>query len=138
MQSCLIFKRRDINNPMRQIAVCFLIKNGKVLLLRVHYSEGNEIWNGVSGWVEEDETPEQGIIREIKEEIGVDVKEEDLKRSYETNGKIPFTAFTVSKWRGKPKCGEESIREVKGFNFNEISYEQMIADNKDWLPKILK
>lgn len=54
---------------MRQTAACFLIKENKVLLLRVHYPDGHEIWNGGAGWVEEGETPEQGIIREIKEEI---------------------------------------------------------------------
>lgn len=124
---------------MRQTAVCFLIKDSQVLLLRVHYPDGHEIWNGVGGWIEEGETPEQGIIRELKEEIGVDVKEEDLERGYETLWeKTPFTAFTTSKWQNEPKSGEESILEVKWFNFDEVPYDQMMEDNKKWLPKMLQ
>lgn len=123
---------------MRQIAVCFLVKNDQVLLLKVHYPDGKEIWNGVSGWVEDGETPEQGIIREIKEEIGVYVKEDDLRISYRPkNWETPSTVFITSKWQGEAKCGEESIREIKWFNFNEIPYDQMIEDNKNWLPKML-
>ena len=29
------------------------------------------------------------------------------------------------------------IKEVRWFNFNEIPFDKMIADNKEWLPKIL-
>ncbi len=122
---------------MRQTAACFLIKNNQVLLLKIHYPDGRVIWNGVAGWVEEGETPEQGIIREIKEEIGIEVKEEDLKKGYETKDEIPFTTFTTSKWQGNPICGEESIKEVKWFNFKDIPFNQMMKDNKDWLPKML-
>lgn len=123
---------------MRQTVACFIIRNNQVLLLKVHYPDGKEIWNGVAGWVEENETREQGITREIKEEISVVVEEGDLKKGYESvSENTPFTAFTVSKWEGEPKCNEESIREVKWFNFNEIPFDQMIVDNKEWLPKIL-
>jgi|SRR3989344_7520589 len=123
---------------MRQTAVCFLIKNNQVLLLRVQYPDGHEIWNGSGGWVEEGETVEQGIIREIKEEIQIDVNKEDLKKEYEyLYGDIPFTAFTITKWTGEPKANERSIKEIEWFNFNEIPYDQMIEDNKEWLPKIL-
>lgn len=123
---------------MRQAAACFLIKNNQVLLLRVHYPDGHEIWNGAAGWVEEGETIEEGITREIKEEIQVDVKKEDLKKEYEYsyNG-IPFTAYTIKNWIGEPEANERSIKEVRWFNFNEIPYDQMIEDNKNWLPKIL-
>ena len=123
---------------MRQTAACFLIKDNQVLLLRVHYPDGHEIWNGVGGWIEEGETIEDGIISEIKEEIQVDVKIEDLKKGYEyLYDGIPFTAFTTLIWEGELKANERSIKEIKWFNFDEIPYDQMISDNKEWLPKIL-
>ena len=123
---------------MRKIAVCYLIKDHQVLLIRVHYPDGKEIWNGVSGWVEDGETPEQGIIREIKEEIGVNVKEEDLRLAFQPKSwEAPAAIFTTLKWQGKPKSGEKSIREVRWFNFEEVPFNEMIEDNEDWLPRIL-
>lgn len=79
------------------------------------------------------------MLRELSEEIGVDVKEKDLNIGYQPKDvDTPFTAFTVSKWQGEPKSAEESIREVRWFNFDELPFEQMIEENKDWLPSILK
>lgn len=118
--------------------MCFLVRDKKVLLARILYPEGVEIWNGISGWVEEGETPEEGIIREVQEEIGVKVKEKDLRRGYESesNG-IPLTAFTLTRWEGKPSCREESLKELKWFEFDEVPYEKMIEGNKEWLPPLL-
>lgn len=123
---------------MRQKAVCFLVKDTEVLLLRIRYPDGHEIWNGVGGWVEDGERVEQGIAREVREEIGVDLKEEDLKRGYESKSEgFPITAFTVTRWEGESRCAEESIRELKWFKFDEVPFDQMIEGNIECLPKML-
>ena len=57
-------------------------KDGKVLLILRNKKE-NDIHKGkmigVGGHIEKDESPEQCIIREVKEETGLDVKDPKLK-----------------------------------------------------------
>lgn len=49
----------------------FIVYKNKVLL-RKH--EKYNIWLSVGGHIELDETPEQAAIREVKEEVGLDIK----------------------------------------------------------------
>ena len=66
------------------------------------------------GKVEFDETPEQAIIREIKEEVGVDVKEEELVAVYDrldspTETEKVARCFIVMQWEGSPRAMEEGV-----------------------------
>lgn len=51
-------------------ASALIVDNGKVLL--VHHKKLG-VWLGPGGHVEKNETPEQTVIREVKEETGLDV-----------------------------------------------------------------
>jgi 8-oxo-dGTP diphosphatase len=44
-----------------------VIENGKLLLVR----DRQGFWAGVGGWVDTGETPEEAIVREVREELGV-------------------------------------------------------------------
>ncbi len=48
---------------------CLLVCEGKVLLIQHTY--GPQGWNLPGGGIEEDETPEETTIREMREELGV-------------------------------------------------------------------
>ncbi len=52
-------------------AEVFIVHKGKVLL-RMH--DKYKIWLSVGGHIELDEDPNQAAIREVKEEVGLDVK----------------------------------------------------------------
>lgn len=57
-----------------------VIRNGKILLSRrknTAWLDGHLCLPG--GHVEKDETPRQALVREIQEELGVTVREDDLK-----------------------------------------------------------
>lgn len=49
----------------------FIVYKNKVLLRR---HEKYDIWLSVGGHIELDETPEQAAVREVKEEVGLDIK----------------------------------------------------------------
>ena len=49
----------------------FIVHKDKVLL-RMH--DKYHLWLSVGGHIELDEDPVQGIIREVKEEVGLDIK----------------------------------------------------------------
>src|SRR2546427_13235770 len=62
--------------------VCF--ENGKLLLVR----DNQGFWAGVGGWIEPGESPESALVREVKEELGVEAAVTHVLR--------PFIAWNVS------------------------------------------
>ena len=121
---------------MKLGTVCFFVKDNKVMLFRIHYPDNVERWNGVGGVVEEGETPEQAVVREVKEEIGVN--ERDLKRLHEFEAQgYHLIVFTLKDWEGEPKLLDSTLKEVKWFGFDEVPYEQMWVGNDQWLPNVL-
>lgn len=54
--------------------VCFIRKDGKVLLLRRSRVPMKDKWTGVGGKTEFYEEPLESCIREVKEETGLDIE----------------------------------------------------------------
>ena len=59
-----------INNKIDFTVEVFIVYNNKVLL-RKH--DKYKIWLGVGGHIELDEDPNQAAVREVKEEVGLDI-----------------------------------------------------------------
>jgi 8-oxo-dGTP diphosphatase len=118
---------------MRKAVLVFLQREGQLLLLDTDYGH-KRVWNGVSGYIDGDETPEQAVVREVKEEIGVDIDEQDLTQKGENEF---FTIFTTTSWLGEPKPMEEDIKELKLFKIDELPWGQMHEGNKEWLYPML-
>ena len=64
------------------------------------------VWEFPGGKIEPGETPEEALIRELDEELGIQIKEFSLKKviahSYEDIG-ILLIFFEVTYWDGQPK-----------------------------------
>ncbi len=58
---------------IRPRACAAIIQNGKILMV-LHRSPTREYWTLPGGGIENNEIPEQTIVREVKEETGLDVK----------------------------------------------------------------
>ncbi|NUO18200.1 NUDIX hydrolase [bacterium] len=58
-------------NPLPAVAAV-LLKNGRVLLVRRGVDPGAGFWALPSGFMEQGETPESALHREVQEETGVD------------------------------------------------------------------
>lgn len=122
--------------------ICEITKDGKLLLQKKaegKFGEGK--WNGPGGKVQEGETPLEGVIREVKEETGLSVKNPVLKGVLDFYfGVKPAPDWTtyiyhVTDYKGKIKPNEEG--ELKWFNYEEIPYHQMWQDDIYWLPPML-
>lgn len=55
--------------------VAFLRRGDEVLLINRNAAPLMGLWNGVGGKLEQGETPEQSVIREIQEETGIKVED---------------------------------------------------------------
>lgn len=86
------------------IAVAILVRDGCVLLGHRHPSRQwyPDCWDLVGGHVERGETPEQAVVRECREELGVDPhKPVAVPMSFD-DPTLQMHAFLVTRWDGEP------------------------------------
>ena len=57
-----------------KVVAAIISKNGKIFATQRGYGDFKDGWEFPGGKVEQGESPEQAIIREIKEELGADIK----------------------------------------------------------------
>jgi len=125
-----------------QGTLCLLIKDNKILLALKKRGFGAGKWNGPGGKVEKGEEIIDAAIRETKEEIGVEIINPEkigimrFHFPYKQDWDMEVHVFLVKEWRGSPEESEEMAPEW--FSLDEIPYEKMWADDKFWLPRILK
>jgi 8-oxo-dGTP diphosphatase len=77
-------------NKVKIGTLCYIEKDNKILLLHRTKKEDDiheGKWIGVGGKIEQGETPEECIIREVKEETGLIIKSPNL------NGVMTFPKF---------------------------------------------
>lgn len=72
---------------MKKIAAIILENDDGELLLYLRDNKPTipfpDHWDLIGGHVEEGETPEQALVREVKEELGIDLKDYKFFREYE-------------------------------------------------------
>jgi 8-oxo-dGTP pyrophosphatase MutT (NUDIX family) len=123
--------------------LCHIIKDKSLLLQKKSkglFGEGK--WNGVGGKLEQNESPEDCVKREVYEETGLrisDLKFHGVLNFYFGNRKeIDWIVhvFSTSVFEGKVKSSKEG--NLRWFNFEDIPFDEMWADDRYWLPLVLK
>ena len=120
----------------------YVIKEGNVLLGKKLRGFGKGDYNGIGGKVDFGETIEQGMIREVKEEICVEPV------GYELVGKIVYDEFmdgepvvfetfvyVATEYVGDIKTTDEM--EPSWFDVNQLPFDKMFGDDPYWLPQVL-
>lgn len=106
-------KEIAIERPLVWVVLGALINKDDQLLLSQRltgkYFEG--VWELPGGKIEPAETPEHALIRELKEELSIDVKEDDIEPL--TFGSYRYDSFHIimplyicQKWKGTPHGAE--------------------------------
>lgn len=98
-------------------AAGIMIKDRKLL---VNKSAKYDFYLSPGGKIEAGETPEASLIRELKEELNIEVAEKDFYRwltveapaTHDLNKLLRMEIFFVTNWRGKLVPGNE-IEELK-------------------------
>jgi 8-oxo-dGTP pyrophosphatase MutT (NUDIX family) len=101
-----------------------IIKDEKIALIRRFYKEEYYVFPG--GHLEENETLEECVIREVYEELGINIKVKEL--FYETVYNDTQQYFFVCEWISGDfgtGQGEEMINPIRG------TYEPMLVDLKN-------
>lgn len=136
--------KKQLIFPLRQATLVFLLKEDQILLAMKKRGFGVGRFNGVGGKVEKGETPWQSAIREVKEEIGVNIsgKNEVAKLNFyfphvdlAKNFNQQVVVYLVRNWEGEPIETEEMKPEW--FQISEIPFSKMWSDDQLWLPKVL-
>lgn len=125
----------------RKLTLCVPLKEDRVLLGMKKRGFGAGRWNGFGGKIEQDETIEQGALRELEEEAGI--RDGVLKKmgildfSFQNNGEIlEVHIFRLTDFNQEPIETEEM--KPQWFTFNEIPFSQMWSDDEYWFPLFLQ
>ncbi len=131
----------DDDKRLRKVTLCLLVKDDKVLLAMKKRGFGVGKWNGVGGKLNDNETVEEAMLRETKEEISV------VPKSYLKKGVIKFffdgkpefnqemNLFVCKEWEGEPLESEEMA--PQWFVKDSIPFNKMWEDDILWLPHVL-
>lgn len=123
------------------MTLCVPIKEDKVLLGIKKRGFGVGRWNGFGGKIEQGETIEQSVMREMYEETGIQdgtiKKMGIIEFSFQDQDKIlEVHFFKLVDFTGEPSESEEM--KPRWFLFDEIPFNQMWPDDEYWFPLFLK
>ncbi|SRR6056297_1666760 len=126
------------------VHILFIKENQILLSLRKNIASDG-LYSVVAGHINGGETITQAMIREAKEEVGVDIKSGDLEvktvcHSYSNHNDREFIQFFAicRNWSGEIRNNEpDKCGEVKFFQLNNLP-ENMVPYIKDGIEKTLK
>lgn len=127
-----IYKGQDVPKGRYYITVVVFIQNSKnefLLQKRVKKKDGK--WATTGGHPVSGETSKQGIITEIKEEIGIDIPEENIQLFKTIKTEDDFVDIYYLKEDidiNKIKIQKEEVSDVKWATINDI--EKMIKEGE--------
>ncbi|MCX7886693.1 MAG: 8-oxo-dGTP diphosphatase [Verrucomicrobiae bacterium] len=125
--------------PTEKANLCFVIRNGQILLIRKKKGLGAGKINGPGGRVEQDETPQAAAIREMQEELGITpVAPEQIGQLHFqfTDGyKLHVTVFAATNYTGQLRETTEAT--PIWADLDKIPYDEMWQDDPHWLPLLL-
>ena len=126
--------------PTEYANLCFVIRDGQILLIRKKRGLGSGKINGPGGRLEKGETAEEAAIRETQEEIGVTPTglEEmgELFFQFLDGYKLHVAVFRASDCKGNLIETDEAT--PIWTDIQHIPYDEMWQDDPLWLPLVIK
>jgi 8-oxo-dGTP diphosphatase len=125
--------------PRERANLCFIQRDGRVLLIRKKRGLGAGKINGPGGKIEQGETALESAVRETQEEIGVtplQIEERGVLHFQFVDGySLLCTVFVAGDFAGEPVETDEAT--PMWFPCDELPLEEMWEDDRHWLPEAL-
>lgn len=136
------FLQKQYGSKHIVVPCAFIIKNGKLLMSKrndPHRPEYHEHWEFPGGGVEYGETMEENIIREVKEEVGLNIgvvkllQHVQVERQSFPNGfsyqvyLVPYVCRITD--NGEPSLSDEETLEVRWFDLDEVLKFPLVGEN---------
>lgn len=119
---------------MTDIVNGLLIDNGCILMALRSASRRNypNTWSFPGGHVEADETLDQAVRRELREEIGIEVKSAEFLHRFTTLSgakdiPVTFHFFAINVWNGTPRNLGDEHAKLEWFTFAEAANLQRLT-----------
>lgn len=123
---------------MRQVTTLAIIEEGeRVLLAMKKRGFGEGWWNGYGGKVQDGETIEQAMVRELEEESGLKATAYRERAVIDfffagTDTTVEMHVFDVTRHEGVLQETEEMA--PRWFRKEEVPYGQMWPADREWMP----
>lgn len=111
-----------------RVVAAIIIENGKVFATQRGYGEFKDGWEFPGGKIEQGETPEEAIVREIKEELDTVVEVGELLDTVEYD--YPNFHLSMDCFICKIKSGDLVLKEHKSAKW----LTKEILRSVEWLP----
>jgi 8-oxo-dGTP diphosphatase len=126
--------------PGERATLCFVIKDGRILLIHKKRGLGAGKINGPGGRIEPGESPLECAIRETHEELGIEVldvhRRGELHFQFLDGYSLHCTVFVAGDLRGEPVETDEAL--PLWTSVEEIPYDRMWEDDRHWLPGVVE
>jgi len=130
--------RIHYRNPLPVVVGVLSREDGEILLIRRGIDPGKGKWALPGGFMEEDESPEEAVLREIEEEIGTKGELAGLIGVYRTKselyGSIIIIGYKIMV-QSESYCPGKEVSEVKSFLKSELpplafsSHKEIMTDS---------
>ena len=125
---------------MKFATLAVIVRNGRLLLGYKKRGFAVGVLNGPGGKVEDNESSVECVIRETKEEMGIQLKDPQLMGVVEffSDSVRDWVVFVFSANDFDGSVVESDEVKPKWVDVDEIPYDEMWSDDRFWLPYILK
>lgn len=139
LHNLLVCKKCGFNfylNPAPTTAVIIENEKGEILLVKRKFDPKKGTLDLPGGFIEPDESLEEGLLREIKEELGVEIYDLTYFISYPddylfkgVNYKILGITYTAKIKEGENISASDDIDEAKYYKKEDIPFDQIAFEN---------
>ena len=115
-----------------RVVAAIIVENGRVFATQRGYGDFKDGWEFPGGKIEAGESPEQALVREIREELDTEIRVERLLQTVEWD--YPTFHLSMDCFICKIESGDLHLREHEAARWLDLEH----LNDVDWLPADLQ